>query len=389
MSPVDAAFVSEALEAVDAGADTVNMRDGHSEYWGVDELSMKLESTDHHVEWVFHNTKADRPEGAERTSLQKNAGSQDEWDDGYFFSKIPNVNGLRVGQTVAGCHVKFGLTSNPEDSSVYENGYYVGLYPDKRLVRGAKGVAEQTCGKYELNENFTVRIVRGSATILRNDEEEPFDVVGHCEEKGTSMHGMFHIKERDALGQLEGIFAVAMVNSIDINGNLLTDNGIDRLATALEVPFTKVTHLDLGLNRIRDAGAMRIADVLEKSWSAITSLVLSHNEIGDEGVARLAEALSKEGCKVTKIWLEGNQITDDGAMKIAEALELETCQLTKIELAWNKIEDEGVQRLVQAISKPECKVAEFSLDHNKCIDRKTKKMLTAVMAKVPRLVDMT
>jgi len=386
MSPIDAAFVSEALEAVDAGAENVNMRDGHSEFWGAEQLALKLESTAHNVEWIFNNTKLEVV--GETTNLMKCGGEQDGWDDGFLVSKLGNINGLQVRQT-SSCHIEFGLTSNMEDTSLYENGFYCGIFADKKLVRGTKGKGNTTCGKYELNENFTVRILRGSVTLLRNDEENPFDVIGPCEKEGTSMHAMIHIKERDALGNLEGIFAVALVNSIDINGNLLTDAGVERLAPALEVPHSKVVHLDAGLNRIRDQGAMRIAEVIEKRASVISTLVLSHNEIGDEGATRLAEALGKEGCRVTKLWLEGNQIADEGAVKLAEALETEHCQLTLIELAWNKIEDEGAQRVLQAISKPACKVTEFTLDHNKCIDKKTKKMLTTVLAKCPRLVDLT
>lgn len=388
MNPIDAAFVSEALEKIDAGEATVNMRNGHSEFWGADQVALKLESTDHRVEWIFHNTKHEIPEGADNINLIKNGGSQDDWDDGYFYSRLGNVNGLRVKQS-SGCHIRFGLTSNVEDTSLYENGYYIGIYPDKKVVRGCKASHDKTCAKYDLNENFLVRILRGSVTATRNEEENPFDVIGDCAEEGTSMHAMVHIKERDALGQLEGLFVICMVTSLDINGNYLTDAGVARLAPALEVPFSKVVNLDAGLNRIRDKGAIRIAEVLEKSSSRITTLDLSNNEIGDEGASRLAEALGKEGCKVSKLWLTGNMIADDGAMKLAETLEMETCQLTLIELAWNKIEDEGAQNLIKAISSPQCKVTEFTLDHNKYIDKKTKKMLTGLMSKCSRLVDLT
>lgn len=392
MSPVDAAFVSEALEVVDSGGAIVNMRDGHSEFWGADELSKRLESTDHNIEWVFLDTKMEKhenlAEGTLTVNLMKDGGAREGWD-ACMVSKLKNVNGLRVSQKVDGCHVRFGLTSDPDDDADYKKGFFLGIYPDKKVMRREKGKMEITAGKYELNEQFTTRILRGSVTALRNDEQEPFDVIGKCEEEGTSMYGKIWIHEKDALAILEGVFAIAMVSSIDINGNLLTDNGVDRLCQGLEVSWTKVTHLDLGLNRIRCVGASRIAQALEKSTSRITSLVLSNNEICDEGSARLAEALAKEGCRVTKLWLNDNQIADDGAIKLAEMLEKETCQLTLLELSWNKIEDDGMQRLIQAISKPECKITEFALDHNKCTDKKTRKMLTMIMAKLPRLVDMT
>lgn len=388
MDPIDAAFVSEAFEGLDNGGEILNMRDGHSEFWGAEELAKRLESTDHVVEWIFNNTKMQQTEGAEHPSLIKNGGMSDGWDDGYLVTKLGNVNGLVVGQKVAGCHVKFGLTTSIQDTQKFENGFYCGIYPEKKVTRGVKG-RETTCAKYEMYENFTVRVQRGSATLTRNDEENPFDVIGHCEEEGTSMHALIHIKERDAMGVLDRLYAVALVKSIDCNGNYFTDAGIERLAPALEVDWTKIVHLDAGLNRIRCKGAMRLAEVLEKSCCKISTMVLSHNEIGDEGVSRLAEAISKKGSTLTKLWLTGNQIADEGAMKVAEALESEHSKLTLIELAWNKIEDEGAQRVIQAISKPECKIEEFALDHNKYVDKKTKKMLTAIMAKVPRLVDMT
>jgi plasmid maintenance system antidote protein VapI len=389
-SPIEAAMVNDALEAVDNGAESVNIRDGHSGFFGADELAKKLEKTDHHVEWILHNTKQlkemDYATNIETISVMKDGGEQEGWD-AYMVTKLKNVNGLRMGQKVDGCHVKFGLTTSQEDTAAYEHGYFVGIYPDKKVVRGENGKREITCGKYDLNEQFTARITRGSVTVTRNDEENAFDVIGDYE--GTSMYGLIYVHEKDALGTLEKIFAVAMVTSIDINGNNLTDAGMDRLATALEMPFTKVTSIDLGLNRIRDQGATRLASVLEKSSSRITSLVLSHNEIGDEGAKKLAEAIGKEGCRVTKLWLTGNMIGDDGAMQLADMLEKETSQLSLIELAWNKIEDEGAQRLIQAISCPECKVDNFTIDHNKYIDKKTRKMLTMILSKLPRLLDMT
>lgn len=258
----------------------------------------------------------------------------------------------------------------------------------KKVFRGCKGEHEYMAS-YDLHETFTAQIMNGGVVVSRNDEVEPFDVIGPCVEEGTSMYGRIDIMEKDAIGQLEGIWAVAMVRSIDINGNMLTDSGVERLAEALELGFTKIEYLDLGLNRIRDKGCIRIAEVLEKSVCKIKSLVLSHNEIGDEGLIRLSEALEKTGChKVSKLWLTDNQIQDAGAIRLAETLEKETCLIDLLEIAWNRIEDEGAQRLLQAISAPECKITWFTLDHNKWTDKKTRKMLTMLLAKVPRLIDM-
>jgi len=393
MSPLDQAKASDALDLVSTGCATLDMRDCHSEMWGVNELSLKLESTQHRVEWVFNNTKAevnwDPESNTESTTLMKNGGEQEGWDDGFLVTKLDNVMGIRMGQTVDACHIKFGMTAKAEDTNLFQSGFYVGLYPEHCVMRGAKGAVPQKMGRYDLNERFVAQIKNGGVTVTRFGEENPFDVIGDCTEEGTSMYGMIHIHERDAMGQLEDVMGIAMVTSIDLNGNMLADVGMERLAEALEMPFTKVKNLDLGLNRIRDIGAMRIATVLEKSFCRIESLVLSHNEIGDEGLTRLAEVLGKDGSRVSKLWLEGNHIGDEGVTALAETLEKESNQLTLLELAWNKIEDEGAQRLFQAISKPECKIEHFTIDHNKFIEKKTKKMLAMIMSKVPKLVDMT
>ena len=39
--------------------------------------------------------------------------------------------------------------------------------------------------------------------------------------------------EKDALGQLEKVCGIARVTSLDINGNMLCDAGIDRLSQAM------------------------------------------------------------------------------------------------------------------------------------------------------------
>jgi len=392
MNPLDAAFVQEALEAIDQGSEAVNMRDGHSAFWGADQLAAKMESVDHPVEWIYHNTKQE--EGGEHAkahevNLRKCGGGQMEWDDGFLYTKMPNINGLEVKQAVAGCHTRFGFTGDVEDTHMFEHGYYVSLEEGNVAYRGVKGGRADVMCKYDLHESFTVRLKNNNVTVAKNDDPNPFEVIAQNISEGTSMHGMIHIKERDALGQIEHLYAIALVTSVDINGNSIGDVGVERLMKSMEVPFTKVVYLDLGLNRIRDAGALHVAQVIEKPMSKITSLVLSHNEIGDEGAGHLAEALGKEPCSITKIWLAGNQIGNEGGIKIAEMLETEHNKLEYIELSWNQIEDEGTQRLIQAISKAECKLTDFALDHNKYTEKKTRKMLCAIMTKVPRLVHMT
>jgi len=140
MSPLEAAFVTEAIDRIDKGADSVNMRDGHSAFWGADELCKKLERTDHEVEWIFKNTKQETHEnhelGVSTNNLIKDGGANEGWDDGYLVTKLPNINAIRLGQAVAGCHIRFGMTAAGEkDSSAFEHGFYVGIYPDKKSVQ--------------------------------------------------------------------------------------------------------------------------------------------------------------------------------------------------------------------------------------------------------------
>merc|ERR1719506_133949 len=105
------------MEAIDAGGDTVDMRDGHSEFYGADQLGTRLESTKHKVEWIFHNTKmqwhTDEATGIDSGTIMKDGGAQEMWDDGWLVTKLNNVNGLKMGQSVDGCHIKFGMTANP------------------------------------------------------------------------------------------------------------------------------------------------------------------------------------------------------------------------------------------------------------------------------------
>lgn len=400
MTPFDQAAATDALNTVSQGGNICNMRDCHSQAWGASELAERLESTDHKVEWIFEKTKLDFNQSADgelHVTVIKTAGGHEEWDDGYLVTKLPNINALRMGQKT-GAHIKFGLTPNPEDTNLYENGFYVGLFPEKKMLKGAKG-RNELMGRYELSDSITLRVLRGGACILKNDQEEPFSIAGPCEEHGTSMHGLIHIRERDSIGDLVKVLSVALVDWVDLNANYFCDSGIERLAPSFETPFTKVWHLDLGTNRIQDEGAERIAQMLRVSSCQVKILILSNNEIGDKGAAALAESISKPPNKVKLLHLADNQIGDEGAIQLAEAMEGPlNCdpkvttppgafQVEDLDLSWNLIQDEGIQRLCQSLSKPETTVTKFALDHNKCTDKKTKKMLVAIMSKVDRFCD--
>ena len=167
------------------------------------------------------------------------------------------------------------------------------------------------------------------------------------------------------------------LNSLNLNHNLVTDEGVKYLAKALKHNNCKLDSLNLADNELTNEGVKCLAEALKHSNCKLKSLNLAGNEsVTDEGVKYLAEAL--KDCKLNSLILWQNNVTDKGVKYLAEALKDSNCKLKSLNLAGNEFTDEGVKNLAEALKHSNCNLNSLNLTGNEFADEGVKYLAEAL-----------
>ena len=140
----------------------------------------------------------------------------------------------------------------------------------------------------------------------------------------------------------------------------------------------EILMINLSGNKIGCLGCKEISEFLESSTSVsdsnckLSSLNLNHNLVTDEGVKYLAEALKNSNCQLNIIDLWQNNVTDEGVKYLAEALKHNNCNLKSLNLTNNKLTDEGGKYLAEALKDGDCKLNSLDLACNELSDEVVK-----------------
>ena len=169
------------------------------------------------------------------------------------------------------------------------------------------------------------------------------------------------------------------LSSLNLNHNLVTDEGVKYLAKALKHNNCKLNSLNLADNELTNEGVKCLAEVLKDSNCTLSSLNLNHNLVTDEGVESLAEALKHSNCKLKSLNLAGNEsVTNEGVKCLAEALKDSNCKLNSLILWQNNVTDEGVKYLAEALKDSNCKLKSLNLAGNEFTDEGVKNLAEAL-----------
>ena len=174
------------------------------------------------------------------------------------------------------------------------------------------------------------------------------------------------------------------LSSLHLNNNLLTDKGVESLAEALKHSNCKLKNLNLAGNElVTDEGVKYLAEALKDSNCKLNSLNLwwQNNVTRDEGVTCLAEALKNSNCKLNSLNLRnlgGNEFTDEGVKNLAKALKHSNCKLNRLNLTGNEFTDEGVKYLAEALKDGDCELKSLDLACNKLTDEGVKCLAKAL-----------
>ncbi|XP_057691049.1 NACHT, LRR and PYD domains-containing protein 12-like isoform X4 [Corythoichthys intestinalis] len=144
------------------------------------------------------------------------------------------------------------------------------------------------------------------------------------------------------------------LQELDLNGNKLSDEGVEILSKGLSSPncILKVLHLRKCL--VTKRGCVSLAEAFKLNTSHLQELDLSLNDLSDEGVEILSKGLSSPHCILKVLHLSECKITKRGCVSLAEALKLNTSHLQELDLSCNNLLDEGVENLSKGLASPHC-----------------------------------
>ena len=176
-----------------------------------------------------------------------------------------------------------------------------------------------------------------------------------------------HIGRRGCRDIGELIHASKDLVALEIDGNNITDVGMERLCLALSESESKIKKLSLGRNEITDEGVQHLVQNLRES--NLAHLNLSHNKITHYGVTRLASFLSTSPCKLSHLNLSSNSIGEKGVDSLCKVLMENECRLSYLNLAnIAPMADEAIRKLFETLSKRECKLKQLNLSQNNIND---------------------
>lgn len=106
------------------------------------------------------------------------------------------------------------------------------------------------------------------------------------------------------------------IESLNIKGNIIGDQGIILLANALKESKSSLRELDISLNEIGPVGFQALCEVLP--ITKLTTLVCAKNFLGDEILTIFAQLLAKTNLK--RFDLSSCRLNDAGLIHLIEAL---------------------------------------------------------------------
>ncbi|CAF1008719.1 unnamed protein product [Adineta steineri] len=160
---------------------------------------------------------------------------------------------------------------------------------------------------------------------------------------------------------------------LTINKNMITDNGINHLAKAIE-SNTSLGVLTLRYNKITDVGVHYIAQALHtNAW--LVFLDLSGNQITENGARFLSESL-QANTTLKQLLINFTSIGDRGIQYLANT-QAQNSTLKTLSLAATGLTDNGVTNLAKML-KHNTTLIELDVDYNPVTDSGIKLILEAL-----------
>ena len=228
-----------------------------------------------------------------------------------------------------------------------------------------EAVAEKAASELEKDSKFTNRIDLSACQVTPVDCIAITFFIKHLH-KPTQLNLESNIITDQGVLHLFG--ALKHVNctltQLNLSGNGITKQGVFHLCNALNDVNCKLTQLDLSTNFIGEQGVLQLCGALRHVNCKLTQLNLSSSSLTEQGVFHLCNTLKDVNCKLTRLNLSDNSVTDKSVFHLCCALKDVNCKLTNLDLSHNSITDQGVFHLGDALKDVNCKLTQLDLSYD-------------------------
>jgi Ran GTPase-activating protein (RanGAP) involved in mRNA processing and transport len=181
-----------------------------------------------------------------------------------------------------------------------------------------------------------------SSSTMGHKRAKQLRVCDGCSE----IHTWRQLKSGPLKAALENMYS-GRVQTINLNLVRLDDDSIKFVADALADSRSNVRWLNLSACHISDIGAEYLSEALRVN-KTVETLNLDQNDFTNEGVRMLAEALHEVCSPLTWLRLNENKFDDEGAWYLGEALR-NNRTLTTLFVAMNNIGRNGALDIADAL----------------------------------------
>ncbi|XP_062380975.1 NLR family CARD domain-containing protein 3-like [Sardina pilchardus] len=141
------------------------------------------------------------------------------------------------------------------------------------------------------------------------------------------------------------------LRTIDLGGNVLQDEGVQQLCTALLSQHCNIEELRLSDCSLTRSSCTYLSSVLESPHSKLRHLVLDNNDLQSTGIEILSCTLKKSASNLETLGLSGCRVTEDGCGSLMNALKTNTTTLQHLDLSYNHLGDTETLSALQKDSK--------------------------------------
>ncbi|XDV23338.1 hypothetical protein PO909_027944, partial [Leuciscus waleckii] len=147
-----------------------------------------------------------------------------------------------------------------------------------------------------------------------------------------------------------------LLRELNLSGCELGDTRVNQIAALLQDKHCKLNIIQLNNNIISEEGCVALTSALNSNPSNLIELDLSGNKLVKSGMKKICRLLENIQCRLEKLKLSDCSITEKGYKALASALRSNRSHLIELDLTGNDPGQSGVKELNDLLQDGHCKL---------------------------------